>query len=203
MSLRNRILAFLFGFAFQMTLVAMSFVGFLTPATPFENLVQRFAAVAGWVVLLAGLVVVISFSLILRQPAKRNAHTIAKRAWSIAFLCGAMLCMASTAMGLAGGFLGPATSWQKLSRHIAEILVLAVAYAGTAFALYAVARSWRAPAVAVKEKAARIFAHMILAIVLLMYGVGNFLGSWATGAVFATIVFAMVCLASALGLSTS
>ncbi len=203
MTLQNRILAFLFGFAFQMTLVAMSFVGFLAPPTPFENLVQRFAVLAAWTVLLAGIAAVISFSIILRQPANRNARAIARRAWSVAFLCGVMLCMVSTAMGLAGGFLGPATRWQKLSRLIAEISVLTVAYAGTAFALYAIARSWRTPAHDGRGKAARICAHVILAVVLIMYGVGNFLGSWATGAVFATIVFLMISLGSALDLSTS
>ncbi len=186
-----------------MTLVAMSFVGLLAPATPFENLVQRFAAVAGWIVLLVGITAVIFFSRILRHPAKRNARGIAQRAWLVAFLCGIMLCMASTAMGLAGGFLGPATRWQNLSRHIAEVLVLTLAYAGTTFALYDIALLWRAPAEAVREKTPRICARVILAAVLLLYGVGNYLGNWASGAAFATIVFLIICLGSALDLSSS
>ncbi len=203
MALRNRILAFLFGFTFQMTLVAMSFVGFLAPATPFENLVQRFADVAGWIVILVGIVAVISYSRILRHPAKRNARGIAQRAWLIAFLCGIMLCMVSTAMGLAGGFFGPSTHWQNLSRHIAEVLVLTLAYAGTAFALFDIALLWRPPADAYRKKAPRICARVMLAAVLLMYGVGNFLGNWASGAVFATMVFLIICLGSALDLSNS
>lgn len=55
MALRNRVPAFLFGFALQITVVVMSFVGFPGPTTPFEDIVQRFADSAGWMVIPAGI----------------------------------------------------------------------------------------------------------------------------------------------------
>ena len=90
MALLDRILAFLFGFAFQMTLVAMSFVGFLAPATPFENLVQRFAVVAGWIVLLAGIAAVL-----IATPV----------AWLVPFITGftVLLFGGGVALGVAAG----------------------------------------------------------------------------------------------------
>jgi len=200
MPIRHLIPAFLFGFAFQLTLVAMSLAGFGARATPLETLVPRLADIVSWVVLPACVVAVLIYTGMLQKSGGKTTSPAAKRAWIISFMCGITLGMAATTMGLAGGFWGPATRWQRLSRQASTAVVLVLAYGGAAFALIDAISSWRATRSSDRQKTNRMVARLVLAGVLLLYGTGNALGTWANGAAFATIVLLLTCAGSALDL---
>jgi hypothetical protein len=194
MALRNRLVALLFGFAFHMTLVAMSFVGFLGPSTALDNLVQRFANVVAWLVIIGGIAFVLVYSQVQRKPERRNARGLALRDWAIAFLIGIGISLVLVAMGMAGGYFGPATRWQRLSRQISAAIVLGLAGIGAVFALIDCALLWRARVAMVRKTAPRIGARLVLAAVLLLFVAANFVGSPASGAVFALSIFLVVAL---------
>jgi hypothetical protein len=200
MARRNWVVAFLFGFAFFMTLVAMSFVGFLAPATAFENLVQRISEVAGFMAVLGGVafVLVSSWSLLLEE--NRTARKVALRNWVVAFLIGNGCCLALAAMGMSGGYFGPSTIWQHLLRQVAEAIVLILACAGAGYALFDVLMLRRAERGQGRRTALRIGARIALATVLLLLGVGRLLGDWLSGAMVALSIFMILCLSIAIEL---
>lgn len=201
MARRNWVVAFLFGFAFFMTLVAMSFVGFLTPASAFENLVQRISEVAGWMVVLGGVAFVLlsSWSLLLEE--NRTARKVALRNWVAAFLIGNGCCLALAAMGMSGGYFGSSSTWQHLLRHVAEAIVLILACAGAGYAFFDVVLLRRAERGQGRRTALRIGGRIALATVLLLFGVGRLLGDWLSGAMVALSIFIILCLSIALELA--
>jgi hypothetical protein len=203
MALRNRLVAFLFGLVFQMTLVAMSFVGFPIPSTPWEYRIQRFADIIAWIVIPVGVAFFIFSGRIMRRPDRRTARGITIREWVLSFLLGFGLSMGLVAMGLAGGYFGPATPWQNMSRHISEAIVLALCYAGAAFALFDIALLWHGRMGSGLRTVLRTTARVALAATLLSFAAGSFLGSWASGTVFAFAVFLIATLGIVLDLSNS
>jgi hypothetical protein len=203
MPVRRLIPAFLFGFAFQLTLVAMSLASFGASATRFEILVPRFADIVSWMILPACVVAVLIYTGILQKSGCRTASRAEQRAWIVAFMCGITIGMAATSMGLAGGFWGPVTRWQRLLRQASTAVVLVLAYGGAAFALIDAVSSWRVPRDSGREKVNRIIARLILAAVLLLYGTGNALVAWASGAAFVTFVMLLTCIGSAFDLLTN
>ncbi len=202
MPVRHLIPALLFGFAFQLTLVAMSLAGFGAESAPIGTLVPRLAEIVSWVVLPACVVAVLIFTGILQKSGGQNTPRAVQRAWIVAFMCGITLGMAATSMGMAGGFWGPSTGWQKLARQVSTGVVLTLAYGGTAFSLIDAITLRGIARDPGRRKAHRIAARVILAAVLLVYGTGNALGTWVSGAVFAAFALLMICIGSALDLLT-
>ncbi len=201
MAFRDRIPAFLFGFAFQLTLVAMSFAGLGGRTNYFEIFIQRFADILSWAILPAGVASILILTRNIRTPGSGNSRHAAQRAWVVSFMCGIILGMAATAMGLSGGFWGPSTRWQRLSRQTSTAVVLILAYAGAAFCLMDTVALWRSHQEPKDKKSGRIAARLALAAVLLMYGAGNFLEAWTSGTIFATLILVLICLGSTLDLN--
>ncbi len=203
MARRNLLVAFLFGFAFYMTLEAMSFIGFLAPATAFENLVRHISDVAAYVVIIAGVAFVLICNWSLKWAENRTAGRISLLNRVTSFLIGIGFCLALVAMGMTGGYFGSATTWQHLVRRIAEVVVLIVAYGGAAFGCFDIVMFWHTERKTSRRVVLRIGARVVLVAVLLLFGMGSFLGDLASGAAFTLSLFLVLCLSIALELSSS